>query len=54
MCVHTCGYECRHAVLGHVFYDRMGAKKVKNTELDLEVRLDSEDNIQVDLGYGSF
>lgn len=35
-------------------YNRMGATKVKNIELDLEVRLDSKDNIQVDLGYGSF
>lgn len=35
-------------------YPRMGAKKVKNIELDLEVRLDSKDIIQVDLGDGSF
>lgn len=35
-------------------YNRMGAKKVENIELGPEVRLDSKDNIQVDLGDGSF
>lgn len=45
--VHTC-------CIGTCTHNRTGAKKVKNIELELEVRLDPKDNIQVDLGYGSF
>ena len=36
-------------------YNRLGSKKVKNTEMELQIGLKSKDKYtQVDLGYGSF
>lgn len=55
VCAYTHVHTSAHMLHWDVYsYNRMGAKKVKNTELELEVRLDPKDNIQVDLGYGSF